>query len=88
MRDWRFFRLSATGVDVFLDGANFTGDLATPFETAMAVDAGLGRSRFVASAAAQQFTTFNTRRRAIANPAGRAQRSGNAVGITIIRRFF
>ena len=73
---------------MLLDGADFTGDLAAPLETAMTVDAGLGRPRFVASTTAQQFTTFNTRRCTVAHPTGRAQRPRNSVGITIIRRFF
>lgn len=79
---------SAAGVDVFLDGTDLAGDLATPFETAMTVDAGLGRSRFVASAATQQFAAFDARWRTVADPAGRAQRSSDSVRITIVRRFF
>ena len=64
---------SAASVDVLLDGANFAGDLATPFEPAVAINARLGRPRFIAPTAAEQFATLDSRRRAVAHPAGCAQ---------------
>ena len=80
--------VSATSVDVLLDGANFTGDLATPFEPTVTIDACLGRPRFVASSAAEKFATLDSRRRAVAHPAGRTQWSGDSIRIAEIRRLF
>lgn len=80
--------VSATSVDVLLDGANFTGDLATPFEPTVTIDARLGRPRFVASSAAEKFATLDSRRRAVAHPAGRTQWSGDSIRIAEIRWLF
>lgn len=79
---------SAASVDVLLDRANLTGDLATPFKSAMTVDAGLGRPRFVAPPAAEQLATLHSRRRAVTHTTRRTQGPSDSVRITKVWRFF
>ena len=45
---------------MLFDSADFAGDFTTPFETAMAIDAGLCRARIVATSTAQELATFHT----------------------------
>lgn len=72
---------------MFLDGANFAGDFATPFEPTVTIDARLGRPRFVAPPAAEQLATLDSRWSAVAHPTGRTQRSGDSIRIAEIGRF-
>lgn len=81
-------RSSATGVDVLFDRANLTGNLATPLETAMTVDTGLGRPRFVTAPTAEQFTALHSRRRAVTYSTSRAQGTRYSVRSTKVWRFF